>query len=41
MALIGTFVPTSDGFTGRIKTLLLDAVLTFSVGCVRQGGVII
>jgi uncharacterized protein (DUF736 family) len=31
MALIGTFVPTSDGFTGRIKTLLLDADLTFSV----------
>ena len=31
MALIGTFVPTSDGFTGRIKTLLLDVDLTFSV----------
>jgi uncharacterized protein (DUF736 family) len=30
MALIGTFVPTSDGFTGRIKTLLLDADLTLS-----------
>ena len=31
MALIGTFVPTSNGFTGRIKTLLLDADLTISV----------
>ena len=31
MALIGTFVPTSDGFTGRIKTLLLDEDLTFPV----------
>lgn len=31
MALIGTFVPTSDGYTGRIKTLLLDADLTLSV----------
>lgn len=30
MALIGTFVPTSNGFTGRIKTLLLDAQLTIS-----------
>ena len=30
MALIGTFVPTSNGFTGRIKTFLLDADLTLS-----------
>ena len=31
MALIGTFVPTSDSFTDRIRTFLLDADLTFSV----------
>ena len=30
MALIGTFTSTSDGFTGSIKTLLLDAELTIS-----------
>ena len=31
MALIRTFVPASDGFTGRIKTILLEADLTVSV----------
>jgi uncharacterized protein (DUF736 family) len=30
MALIGTFVPTPNGFTGRIQTLLLDAEVTLS-----------
>ena len=30
MSLIGTFTTTSDGFTGHIKTLLLDAELTIS-----------
>ena len=31
MALIGTFVPTSNGFTGRIRTLLPHVDLTISV----------
>ena len=31
MALIGTFVPTSNGFTGRIRTFLLDAEVTISI----------
>ncbi|MFM8860404.1 MAG: DUF736 family protein [Methylocystis sp.] len=30
MALIGIFTPTSDGFTGTIKALLLEAELTLS-----------
>jgi len=30
MALIGTFTSTADGFTGSIKTLLLEAELTLS-----------
>ena len=30
MALIRTFTPTSDGFTGTIKALLLEAELTLS-----------
>jgi uncharacterized protein (DUF736 family) len=38
MSLVGTFVPTSDGFTGRIKTLLLDEDLTLSVLRESVGG---
>lgn len=30
MALIGIFAPTSDGFTGHIKTLLLDAKISLA-----------
>ena len=30
MALIGIFTPTADGFTGHIKTLLLDIEATLT-----------
>jgi uncharacterized protein (DUF736 family) len=30
MALIGVFAPTTDGFTGHIKTLLLDIEATLT-----------